>query len=572
MERLVRDPILVHQFFLDWKGFPEGSKERGDIIESYCNTFGVSRQTAYKDMGKLLKGEKLSTVSGLSNKKKSVVDIEKKNKRIEQALIIARIKSAVDIGKKGKPASTEDAINAAIKKGEISSEDALSRSTLDRAMDSIGVSSKKLNAKRYSARLVAEYSNHCWVADATPISHYFFSFKKGDLVFDKTVDIRSYHIESVLEKKELAKIWVYRVVDLYSKQYFQKVFAPKGRTKGAKYGGENSMDWLETLRCCMLPKTDLIHPKDGRVYKNIPMQGVPKLLMTDQTCGLHADISKAFLQRLGIEHRQRDVNNPSGGGAVESRHGHFQRQYENKIVREDIASLEELEFYMSAFSSYDNQKKGYSTKWLEGTKKVPVRIVTLENLHDATVVQADRVVNNWGCISISTIEYTVPSDVVPGEKVTAFRNFEGKWCIQREDGTIHPLIEGRIKKNVETYEIMDGKGDLAKDSENDKNREFVKNNPIKFSTDAWLPEPVNKVIAFPVRNTVNTETHSTMSGDVSSVEKSLDYLKRESGKEFTKEETETLKNALDQYLKSEGKVPSDVLHDFLNIIIKTKVG
>lgn len=550
MARNVRDPLMVTQLYNEWLSFPEGSNERGDVVRRYCEFFGVSRTTCHADFNRLSKGDRLKEVV---NRKPKTKNISKSSKTAEIAMIVAKIKAGTIVGQNGVALSTEDALYAAIKSGMISQEDAKHRATIDKQLHKMGVSAKKLKVKRISTELIADYPNYCWIADATPIRHYYFNLKDEDLTYDPKLEQKSSHIEQVLERYSLAKIWVYRVVDMYSKSYFQMAYSPKPKGK-AKHGGENSSDWLDMLIKAMLEK------------ERIPTNGVPKLLMTDRTCGIHANISKNFLLRLGIENRQRDPENPSAGGGVESRHWQFQRQFEIKIVKSDIHTLEELNRYLTNFMVFDNERKGLYAKWLEGVKTNPIRKVTQKNIHDATVVETDRVVTNYGTVQIKNQHWLVDGDVLPGDKVTVYKNLDGEWCIQTSQGMIYSLVKGKAQRNVKTFDIMDNKGEIVGKTENDIRREEVKRNKIQFPTEFWLPEESN-VRYFPVVGEA-TNTHHAMATDCTSVSDGLSYIVGETGTLKTEDES-AVKEALNEVLKEYGIIPREMLKDLVNTLLKT---
>ncbi len=563
MARREIDIIILNERHTMWKN-AERREEKLNVVSTLAEQFGVSTGTVYARFREIENGVKRTVVAGYSGKPQ----IRKRKEQLEEErshiLSIALIKRGGKVGRQGYGTSTELAITAAENEGLIP-KGKYTRSTVDRLLNEYGISTKLIDTPTVSTELLSRYPNHCWFLDATVKNHYFLNIEKSRIDYRDDIKYDASHGMDILEKNSLKRIWDYFIVDNYSKAYLKMTFAPDPKTPGARNGGENTADWIHFLTWAMMEKED----------RRIPIHGIPKLIFCDKGSGLNSDQMKTFLGRLGIEIRTHLPGHASAKGAVEARIGGYKRTFGVTINRNRIYSLEELQDLDNRYLMFDNNKRGSFEKWMNGTRDNPVLKVTRKNIQDALVTEMTKTITAYGTILINKEEFFVSAEIPRGTKVSVFTNFEGKRCAQTDDGNIY-LVQshGKIKRDIENYEILDGKGADVRETELHQLRKVIQTTARKFKEkikpESYLSE--TNIAFFPAQGE-DAETHVAMAPDkVLKVEEAIMYVYKETGftaDEIGEEDVQNMETVFGKMIEQFGYVPSEILYKIVNIYLNT---
>ncbi|MDV6237835.1 DDE-type integrase/transposase/recombinase [Leptospira ellisii] len=546
-----------------WKN----AKSRSDkktIILTFAEQFGVSKETIYDRFREIENGVSRTIVAGYSG----VAQVRKTKSQLEEEkahmMTIALIKRGGKVGRQGYGVSTDLAITAAENEGLIP-RGKYTRSTADRLLNQLGISTKLVDTPSVATELISPYPNHCWFVDATVKNHYFLNIKKERIDFRSDIKYDSSHGMDILEKHSLKRIWDYFIVDNYSKCYLMMTFAPDPKTAGAKHGGENTADWIAFLTYAMLAKSD----------SRIPIQGIPKLIFCDEGSGLNSNHMKSFLGRLGIEVRTHLPGRASAKGAVEARVGAYKRSFGVTINKNKIYSLDELRNHDSRYLIFDNNKKGGFQKWVDGTKENPITKASQKNIQDALVTETEKVITAYGTIRIDNQQFFVSPDLPRGTKVVVFTNSEGNRCVQSDDGRIFQVRPyGKIQRDIETYEILDDLGHEIRQTElqilrkqiQKVSREFKE----KIRSESYLRE--TNITYFPPQGE-EAETHVAMApSKIMKIDEAITYVFNETGftaDEIGEEDLETMREVFGRLIDRFGEVPTGSLYEIVNIYLGT---
>ncbi|EKN89814.1 hypothetical protein LEP1GSC034_1032 [Leptospira interrogans str. 2003000735] len=563
MGRREIDITILNERFTMWKNAPSRTEKKSVII-TFAEQFGVSKETIYDRFREIENGVSRTIVAGYSG----VAQIRKSKDQLAEEkahmMTIALIKRGGKVGRQGYGTSTELAITAAENEGLIPL-GKYTRSTADRMLKQMGISTKLVDTPQVATELISPYPNHCWFLDATVKNHYFLNIKKGRIDYRADIKYDSSHGMDILEKHSLKRIWDYFLVDNYSKSYLMMTFAPDPRTEGAKHGGENTADWITFLTYAMQIKSDL----------RIPIQGIPKLIFCDEGSGLNSNHMKSFLGRLGIEVRTHLPGRASAKGAVEARIGAYKRSFGVTINRNRIYSLDELRNHDNRYLIFDNNKKGAFQKWVDGTKDNPITKASQKNIQDALVSETEKTITAYGTIRIDKEQFFVSSELPSGTKVVVFTNSEGKRCAQSDDGRIFPVKPyGKIQRDIDTFKILDGRGDEIKQTELHHLRKQIqtlsKEFKEKIKPESYLRD--TNITYFPPQGE-EAETHVAMApAKILKVDEAITYVFNETG--FTADEIDedgldAMREVFGKMIDQHGHVPAETLYKIVNIYLRT---
>lgn len=563
MGRREIDITILNERFTMWKNATSRS-EKKTIVLTFAEQFGVSKETIYDRFREIENGVSRTIVAGYSG----VAQVRKTKSQLEEEkahmMTIALIKRGGKVGKQGYGVSTDLAITAAENEGLIP-RGKYTRSTADRLLNQLGISTKLVDTPSVATELISPYPNHCWFVDATVKNHYFLNIKKERIDYRADIKYDSSHGMDILEKHSLKRIWDYFLVDNYSKCYLMMTFAPDPKTAGAKHGGENTADWIDFLTYAMLPKSD----------SRIPIQGIPKLIFCDEGSGLNSNHMRSFLGRLGIEVRTHLPGRASAKGAVEARVGAYKRSFGVTINKNKIYSLDELRGHDSRYLIFDNNRKGGFQKWSDGIKDHPITKATRKNIQDALVTEDEKTITAYGTIQIDKQHYFVSSELPRGTKVTVFTNSENSRCVQTDDGRIFVVKPySKIQRNIETFEIMDGRGHEVRSSELQQLRKEIQKASRQFKEnikqESYLRE--TNITFFPAQGE-EAETHVAMApAKILKVDEAISYVFNETGftaNEIGEEDLEAMREVFGKYIDQHGFVPPETLYKIVNIFLQT---
>lgn len=545
--------------------------DKGEALRWFIGLTGVSKSTAYNALKKINSGISYGDVAkGKQVRKRRKNDIEIAREK-QDAIIVSGIKRRAGEDKKWVP--TERAIAIAesmdqIEKGKYT------RSTMDRLMKKYELNSRSAKLRPTAQKLTAKHPGHVFVVDATPIDHYYLRLDRSIHRHDGPAGDK--HLDDILEKEKLSKIWVYYLVDMYSHAFLAMPFASIPKGKRSKNPGENSDDWLTFLRWCFMPKHGVPSPLTDRKapFKDCPVEGVPVVLFSDKGSGIgKSSLIKNMCNRMGARVVTHMPNNPSAKGLVEGRIGAFKRSFESQLNPRLITDINQLIYFYQAWAHYWNSTHGAYDLWQKGVKINPIRRITEQNFRDASVAHFIRVIDAYGCVSIDNEKWFVHWDEkYRGTKVSLYRPpvFEGekRFIAELEDNTVIECIEGVPEhdfENIKSYPISDGARNRAEAREQGKGTEKI------MIIDDILP-PDNKdenVVRMP-SPAIPVETHSPVAPDTfENPGKAWKWILDQTGLflgEISESNRALIQQGLNLAMKTYGHVPSELVISFSNLI------
>ncbi|NCN11590.1 MAG: transposase family protein [Leptospira sp.] len=549
------DKDLFHETYLAWKNAPHNLK--GEMMESGAKLFGFSTDTLRRRFALHEKGENISRICGeeTSSRKSRMSESELELKRFDIETIAAEKFSNLS-GKNPKPLSTELAIQICHNKGLLKLDWTIA--TADRHLAKIGLTSRMMSAPTAALTWKEPYSNSTHMVDASVLNRYYLNPAKKKVKKRAFFDIKDE--ETAMMKDGLIKVWIYALVDVYSKSFFVKAYGGKPLTEGAKHRGENSIDYIDFFKHCWIEKED----------RRMPVHGIPDYIYTDQGAGLKA--LQTMLNRLGIVFRTHKPGAPRAKGPVERRIGIFKNGIEPALDGIEFDDLEDINQFLFRYCIHQNQVSGKYDKWVEGTKAKAVRRVTLKNFHDASSSFDTRTVDNYGCVSIGGKSYAVANDLV-GQKVTLYRDREGQIIAEDSQMNLYTCDPSGARgiANHTDYHIQNPSDNFSK-TERERNREAIKINAKTHNKtrtiEDILPDEQN-LRYFPV-NSVNVETQAIFAPKESkTIEEAWSFIERKHGI-FKSDLPEEIADAIDNLfairLKVRNHIPDTDVYDMCNLI------
>lgn len=499
------DMFLVAEFCGRMTAARPNSKERSETIRWFCQRTGASESTArriYKDL--VLRKKNLDEASRRKQKRKpQKTDIERARER-KDALIVSSIKRMP--GEKHKWIPTQRALEIAQNMGLIP-QGLYTRATMDRILAREGLNKRVFNKGKAAFKLTAQYPGHVYVVDATPMDQYYLKLDGSIRRFDTPHGDK--HLDDLLAREHLVKIWVYYCVDLYSKCFLAMPFANLPR-EGRRNAGENADDWFEFLKFFILPKNNLPSPIEGKPHPlaNCPIEGLPDIIYCDKGSGIgNSKLIKNTFGHPGMGTRivTHMPGNPSAKGMVEGRISAFKRSVEVGLIPHTINNINQLIYFYLKWADYFNKQYGFYDAWRRGIKDHPIIRVTEEDFHHASVSCTTRVISQYGTVSINNKEFFVTYDErYLHTKATIYRprtsnrtvgTTEERYTAVLFDGTCVDLKAGIPEHDFEHFKSHP-KTIGAKNREDSSN---ITQNIKKYITfeDTLPPENTDKIVNFP---------------------------------------------------------------------------
>jgi hypothetical protein len=346
------DPKLFAVYVDRYRQTPRA--ERGCVMDEMCGIFGLSRGAMYKRVSTVLSSGEVSVFDiAAGRQKRSMTDRQKndRDRRFQVSKKIAAIKVAGAQGKHGYPVSTEMAMHIAVNEEYLTPDELpADRSTMDRWLQEFGFTFRDFKKEKSAVSFVALYPNEVWLVDATPLNRYFMDVK--GTVKAQYIIPGDTHLEEILAREGLSKIWVYYVVDMFSKAFYLRAYASKG---------ENTHGYMDVLTRAMLPK-------DGYI-----MEGVPEILYSDMGSSLTSGDMSNFLLRLECRTEAHFPGNPRAKGRVEGRIGAFKRSFEPalNLLGDRLNSLDRLNEYFYLWSKKKNLADGNFQRFYQAPSSIP---------------------------------------------------------------------------------------------------------------------------------------------------------------------------------------------------------
>ncbi len=472
--------------------------ERSDAIRWFQSMTGVSPSTARRVLSEVTSSGKscLEVAERKQRRKSRKTDIQLAEEK-RHAHAVAAFKRLPGDGRK-KWIPTERAITMAENTGLIPA-GRYTRATMDRLLEREGLNKRQTNIGTTAHGITAEYPGQVLVVDATPMDQYYLKLDGKVLRYHTPEGDK--HLDDLLHREHLVKIWVYYAVDMYSKAFLAMPFARLPR-EGRRNSGENADDWYEFLKWVILPKSG-ISPIQGRPapFADCPFEGIPDVIYCDKGSGIgKSTLINETMANLGPRIVTHFPGNPSAKGMVEGRISAFKRSAEVGFIPHTITNVNELMYIYQAWVNYFNKTRMYYDKWRAGVKSNPILRATEEDFHHASVKSTTRTITQYGTVSLEKKDFFVHYDErYLHTKVTVYRpkTRDGgyRYTARLYDGKIVELVEGRPE-----HAFNDIKS--HKKSHGAANREEVKrlsaqlSNIITFDT-TLPPDLSDNIVSFP---------------------------------------------------------------------------
>ncbi|MCE9499595.1 MAG: transposase family protein [Leptospira sp.] len=510
----VLDKSIMERLLFAYENSANSKKAKGAIIREFESLFNSNKSTFYRALKKYNKNRSILTACNIKREKKSRLSPERRAKRKQELIELQSSKEHF----RGMGTEMTAKIIMPERFTEIRN---LSVSQINRDLRTLGISSPLMKQRKPSTKWEVEFSNQLWMADASPMEAIFLNLNEK-LEYDRNINLLDKHVNETLQKKKLRKVWVYYIVDVFSRAYLAFPVADLPSGENSKYLGENSIGWRKTFGFAFLPKGDF----------RIPIEGIPDGMYSDRGSGLIANDTKNFLLRLNPKMwiETHFPGHPWAKGIVEGRIGGFKRTIEKLFTRELVTSFPALQQRMSEFVAWDNERKGYFRKWLEGTKEHPVKKVTPKEIDDSNVTLIERKVDTYRSVSIEGTKYFICDDVPEGVTVSIYRRGD-QMLAQLPDGTISYLDPAGPVSHGVGFKSNDGRGIPL--SERLHNVEDVKKRSrtvgSDFTFDNLRPSSMPNVGFMPARGE-RVQTHSPMPPEkFASAKEALVYFTNETG-------------------------------------------
>lgn len=569
------DPALVLQFLTKMK-HAKDPQERGAAVRWFRDLTGVSASTAYSVLRKAMR--KTATIDDIANavqcRKARKLDLERAmDLRVAKTIVAFKILP----GKNAKPIPTEHAMRMAVNMGH-SEVARYTRSTVDRHIRSFGLSPRYFRGQDAGMPITAKYPGHVFAVDATPIDHYYLKFDESVVPYDAIPGDK--HLDDILARERLYKIWVYYLVDMYSRCFLVRPYAELPKTPGARNAGESAETWLNFMLWCIKPKHGSPSPLEHKKapFADCPVEGAPDILYCDRGSGIGgSSLINRVMVRLGVSVVTHLPGNPRAKGIVEGRIGAFKRSYEPLLRNRTISSLNELIYFYQAWADDHNRRSGFYDAWMRGAASNPVIRISEKNIKDAMVSHADRKINGMGCVEIDKQVLFVAYE----------QQYLNTWCAihrarTRDGGTkyIAELSDGTIKypKPVEQHAHDFSEFRRFPKTEEERNREdvsalsssiepFVSFNdtlPLaKKSNVVRLPSPAKPLV-----------THSVFAPQIfDSADAARTWILTQARifwEQINNENRESIEKALEMSMRLKGHIPGSMAVELANILIEDK--
>ncbi|MCH1910488.1 transposase [Leptospira noguchii] len=551
------DPDLFYEFYSAWKEAPS-KHSKGEMMRKAAATFGLSEDAIRRRFEKYNIGSELAVVSGQKkSKRKSNLNPERMDLRETEAKIIAEIVYSNLSGKNPKPLSMKLALRRARNSGQIQLP--WTESTANRWLNRLGLGRHEMQSEEASRTWKEPYSNSTHMVDASVAARYFLN-SRGKIERRWFLDDKDE--ETAILKDNLIKVWIYSLVDVYSKVFFLWAYGGKAITPGAKHRGENTADYFDFFKRAWMPKVD----------RRNPFEGTPEYLYNDKGSGLKG--AKNALTRLGgIIVKTHTPGRPKAKGPVERRIGIYKNIIEPAIDGKKFADLKELNDFLTLYTIHENQISGRFDLWLAGTKDKPIRRITEQNFYDATVTFDNRVVNNYGCIEYRNHSYGVALDLV-GQNVTLFRDRDGNLVAEDKLGNLYICNpDGARSISQHTgYQTQSSDTWLKTDRMKlrDKIRDGAKRQRKIFTIEDLFPKTELENLRYFPANSVPVETPATMApSEFTDLESAWSYIERRLliyRSEMPVQLFEAVQGRLNSSLALKGSITNQEIYELLNIL------
>lgn len=551
-----------------------GKRGRGNAIRWFMEFTGTSWSTANFVILKLTRGDRVADIAqGKQNRKPRKNDLNRECER-RDALIVHGIKSRPGKDKKWIP--TDRALEIAEDMGLLPP-GKYTRSTMDRILNKYELNYRSAGIENMAYRLTADYPGHVFMVDATTMDQYYMRL---DMTVARYNAPRGdQHLDDYLRKNELVKIWVYYLVDMYSKAFLPFPVVPFRKNFDSKNGGENADDWLDALSFFFLPKRGLPSPLDSRPHPlaGCPVEGIPTILMCDMGSGIgKSNRVNSMCLHLGITIKTHMPGKPSSKGGVESRIGAFKRRFESQLNDVVIRDINQLVYFYQASANWWNQKQCYYDRWMKGVAAHPIIRISTDNLQDAMVSHISRTVNGFGCVQIDGEDWFITPDGKYREtKATIYRpparSGDPRYIAELYDGTVVECKNGVPEhgfEKIKTYKKTDG------ERNREEGRQIARSINRMMRFDDILPRQEDANIVRMPSPARSIETHSPIAPEsFDTIEHAWRWILNQTGlfrEEISESVSQTINNLFEIALQQSGSIPSDVVIVCTNLINQNK--
>tara|TARA_B100000586_G_C20111441_1_gene430153 strand:- start:824 stop:2473 length:1650 start_codon:yes stop_codon:yes gene_type:complete len=399
------ESIIVLQNKIDM--LPKKNFQRTTLINECAHFYGVSISTVYRALAKHASPQASKRAD--FNTPRKIIQSDMKR----YCEIIAAIKHRTK-NKKGTHLSTKESIlilenfgvqtpNGLIK----APSGVLRKSTVDRYLYRWGLTPESIHIEPCVVRFQAEYSNDCWQFDFSPS------------------DLKQFKIEGYQPN---AKLMLISVVDDRSGITYQEyVYVP----------GEDAMTALKFLFNAMAPKKK----------KNMPFQGIPKVIYLDNGPVAKSKMFRRVMAYLGIEIKTHLPKDGDGRRTTSRSKGKVERPFrtvktslESKYHFHQPQSLEEanawLTHYLDGYNDMPHRSESHSRldDWKRNIPEQGFReMCTWKKFSSFVREPEQKKVHSDATINVNGVVYQLPPELAGKEITILLGLFDNEIHIEYED-------------------------------------------------------------------------------------------------------------------------------------------
>lgn len=305
--------------------------ERGRIVGRLAATLGITVRSAWRNLRAFGWHPERAT---RADKGDSVVSQE-------DLLQVARM-TARARGKRGQVnLPMREAHRIAAEQGTTAGE--VSYKQVTRRLNEAGMGRRQMSAPKAGISRVSRRPNHAWFFDISVAIQWYFRDEAG-----KRIDLypdagaRYYSGKPENFKKIIRIIHRFIAVDHASGCYYVRYYYT---------AGERPEDVADFFHRAMSAKAHA---------EVMPFRGLPEILVMDQGPANKSALITNLLEALDVQVELHMAGNAKASGSVETRHNHWQQNFEGRLAQRFARDLDELNSWAEGFCALANAERPHT--------------------------------------------------------------------------------------------------------------------------------------------------------------------------------------------------------------------